>query len=125
VFFEFKVDGEVYRINPEPTKLTGAELLAVERHTGLGMMDFVEALKNPHGSTAGITALVWLARRRSGDFIKWESFVETFHPLTLDLEIVEDEPDSGDKDEPPAEQQKPVAAAKPRASRPRSRAKTS
>jgi hypothetical protein len=98
ISFEFKIDDQVFRINPDPYRLTGAELLAVERHTGMGMLDFVEALKNPRGSTAALMSMVWLARRRSGDFVKWDQFVETFHPLTLDVEIVEDEsPESANR----------------------------
>jgi hypothetical protein len=125
VFFEFKTGDQVFRINPDPAKLTAAELIAVERNTGLGMIEFAQALQNPAGGAAAISALVWLARRRSGDFVKWADFVETFHPMTLDVEIIADEA-SAEVEATPVEtatEEKP-AAPKPR-SRSRSRAKTS
>jgi hypothetical protein len=92
LIFKFTVGDQTYTINPDPMKLTAAELVAVERHTGLGLMEFAEALANPKGSASAITALVWLARRRSGDYVKWDTFAESFHPYGLELEVVDDEP---------------------------------
>lgn len=127
MLFVFDVEGQQYRINPEPAKLTGAELVAVERNTGLGMVDFVEALKNPRGSAAGISALVWLARRRAGDYVKWSEFIETFHPLTISLEAVDDEPaEASEPTEPePVAEQRETAAPKPRSRSRAPRAKAS
>ncbi|AEA23115.1 hypothetical protein Psed_0861 [Pseudonocardia dioxanivorans CB1190] len=103
IHFRFTTaDGDTLQINPDPRKLTGAELIAVERNTGLGMVDLLEALKNPRGSAAAICALVWLARRRSGDFVRWPEFVEAFHPLTLGIEVVDDEAGTAEAEVEPA-----------------------
>lgn len=119
MLFEFEVDGQVLRIDPDPRKLTGAELLAVERHTGMAMVDFGEALMNPRGSAAAVAALVWIARRRSGDFVKWDDFIETLHPLTLELRVIDDTPEGQPSDS--VADVAPMAGSGP--SKPRSRAR--
>lgn len=64
--------GHTYELSD--LKFTLPELAAVQRHTGLLAVEFEAGIQDPKGNALALMGVLWLARRRAGDLIKWPEF---------------------------------------------------
>jgi hypothetical protein len=73
-------------------RFTLPELAAVQRHTGLTSTEFDSGIRDPQGNALALMGLLWLARRRTGDFVKWAAFEASLtEPFdTVEYEQVEE-----------------------------------
>jgi hypothetical protein len=70
---KFAVYGTCYEI-PEPDDLSTRELRDVKKHTGMGLRGFAEGLNDMDPDS--ITAIVYLAKKRAGEALTWDSLDE-------------------------------------------------
>src|SRR4051812_10596799 len=89
---KMSVEGKPYEF--EDTAADNIELMAVERVTGMTIPEWADAISR--GSMLGITALIWIMRRRTEPNLEFSDV--HFHPSSLVIGPQEDEDDSG-KDE--------------------------
>lgn len=69
------INGETYIVDGDPRRFTAAELNAVERYTGMTVVEFGTKLASENLSSLAISALAWIAVRCSGVFAQWDTFV--------------------------------------------------
>lgn len=116
---KFTHKGKTYEFNEQ--RMSGPEAIVVKKHTGLGVIELVQALAK--GDPDAMVALLMLAKLRSGQLkhgrVIWDQIVADFdddNDLFKMLGSIEFE----DNDEPAAEapadeEKKPAKAAKPAA----------
>ncbi|MGH8575347.1 MAG: hypothetical protein ACREXJ_00175 [Gammaproteobacteria bacterium] len=64
----FTHDGQEYEFDPD--KLPLAEAIMVKKHTGMGMAPYMQGLRDV--DPEAIQAMVFLAKRRAGEKVKFE-----------------------------------------------------
>jgi hypothetical protein len=90
------IDGAYYELDPKQT--TVAEALEMEERTGLGLISFEYAWQDMKP-----TALKWiayLAKKRAGETVKWESFSFDLMAMSADLLGSDSEADASDPTKP-------------------------
>lgn len=93
------------------------ELAAVQRHTGLLFQEFRDGITDPSGNALALMGLLWLVRRRSGDYVKWAAFEESLNEpnlfATFDIDIVPDDEATAQEDDAAPENEGEEAPAEP------------
>lgn len=92
----FALDGVKYEYDEH--KLLNIEAIALQKVTGLRVTEFAEALEQ--GDAGALTAVVWIAKRRAGEDVK---FSELEFDLMEMMESMEQDEDGGDEQTPAAE----------------------
>jgi hypothetical protein len=77
------INGEQFAIDDDPQKFTAEELMAVEQHTGMLVVEWASKLMDERISTQAWTALAWIAVRRANRPIRWDDFARSVSVMDL------------------------------------------
>lgn len=98
---KFILDGTKYEY--DDSTLSVKEARAIKKNTGFGLVTWAQALQI--GDPDALVAMVWLAKTRTGEAVRWQDF-DNFDLATLDLTSADDEEEEakqeGDDVDPPA-----------------------
>lgn len=92
----FVLDGTKYEY--DDTTLTVKEARVIKKNTGFGLVTWAQGLQI--GDPDALVAMVWLAKTRAGEAVRWQDF-DDFDLASLDLLSGDDETKEGDDVDPP------------------------
>lgn len=100
----FVLDGIKYKY--DDTTLTVKEARVIKKNTGFGLVTWAQALQI--GDPDALVAMVWLAKTRNGEAVRWQDF-DNFDLASLDIVGADDEDDKaeGDDVDPPVKSTSP------------------
>jgi hypothetical protein len=105
----FMLDGEKYEY--DDTSLTVKEARVIKKNTGFGLVTWAQALQQ--GDPDALVAMVWLAKTRAGEAVRWQDF-DNMDLAALDLIGNVDEDDDseqeGDDVDPPVTSISPTSS---------------
>lgn len=83
----------------DDSTLTVKEARVIKKNTGFGLVTWAQGLQI--GDPDALVAMVWLAKTRAGEAVRWQDF-DNFDLATLDLlsGSEDDEPEGDDVDPP-------------------------
>jgi hypothetical protein len=96
---KFVLDGTKYEY--DDSTLSVKEARVIKKNTGFGLVTWAQALQI--GDPDALVAMVWLAKTRNGEAVRWQDF-DNFDLASLDLSSEDDEEEAkpeGDDVDPP------------------------
>lgn len=69
---KFRVDDTLYEF--DETRLLSAEAMYVKKNTGLTLLEFLNGIQL--GEPGALTGMVYIAKRRVGEYVKWAELDE-------------------------------------------------